>query len=102
MVHPPVRAAGWEDLDDHGAYAQNRSGVMWWDGLERLLHPFSWVGEVIKGNDAGTVLVGRGGPSVSASRLAFRWTAADDTCVIDLGTADIAFNPTGGRAVYLL
>ena len=54
--------AGRESLSDVGAYAQSRVGVMWWNGLERLLHPFSWVGEVMNGSDNGTVLVGRGGP----------------------------------------
>jgi len=81
--------AGWESLSDVGAYAQSRVGVMWWDGLERLLHPFSWVGEVMNGSDNGTVLVGRGAPSDTAFGHAFRWVSYGDGRFDDLGIADL-------------
>jgi uncharacterized membrane protein len=63
---------GWDrSLDGAG----DRSAVIWWNGLERLLHPFSWMSEVIASNEAGTVLVGRGHPANFGH--GFRWLAGD-------------------------
>ena len=63
---------GWDRSRDG---AGDRAAVMWWNGLERLLHPFSWMSEVIASNEAGTVLVGRGHPANFSH--GFRWLAGD-------------------------
>jgi uncharacterized membrane protein len=85
--------AGWDTLQDPGAYSQSRAGVMWWDGLERLLHPFSWVGEVLASNSSGTVLAGRGAPSEAGYGHAVRWLAYGDGRFEDLGVAAFTSNP---------
>lgn len=63
---------GWDDNPlDSGA--PPRRGAMWWQGIERLMHPFGWTGEALATNDSGTTIVGYGHPS--ASRHAYLWTA---------------------------
>jgi probable HAF family extracellular repeat protein len=54
-------------------------GAMWWQGLERLLHPFGWISQVYDTNFNGTVWVGYGHPA--APRHAYRmasWGSIDD------------------------
>jgi hypothetical protein len=34
-------------------------GVVFWQGIERLLHPFGWTGETLATNNVGSVIVGR-------------------------------------------
>ena len=48
---------------------------MWWQGMERLLNPFGWIGQAEGTNNNGSIVVGRGHPS--ASRHAYRFTAWD-------------------------
>jgi probable HAF family extracellular repeat protein len=50
-------------------------GAVWWQGLERLLNPFGWIGQAESTNNNGSVIVGRGHPS--AYRHAYRFTAWD-------------------------
>ncbi len=50
-------------------------GAVWWQGLERLLNPFGWIGQAEGTNENGSVIVGRGHPS--AYRHAYRFTAWD-------------------------
>lgn len=34
-------------------------GAVFWEGVERLIHPFGWTGEALATNDTGSVIVGR-------------------------------------------
>ena len=49
-----------------------RRGAAWWQGLERLLNPFGWIGQAEGTNSSRAVIVGRGHPS--AYRHAYRFT----------------------------
>jgi hypothetical protein len=40
-----------------------RHGFVFWDGTERLLHPFGWAGEARGLNDVGSIIAGRFHPS---------------------------------------
>ncbi len=65
-----------------GGIAMNgRRGAIWWDGKERLLHPFGWAGEAWATNDVGSIVVGQFHPSNSDNTLqgasTYRWTAWD-------------------------
>jgi len=62
--------AGWDDSLESG---DGRAAVTWWNGLERLLHPYSLISEVIASNPDGSVLVGRGHPQNFGH--AFRWVS---------------------------
>jgi uncharacterized membrane protein len=62
--------AGWDDSQDNGT---GRSAVTWWNGLERLVHPYALLQEVIASNSDGGVLVGRGHPQNLGH--AFRWVS---------------------------
>jgi uncharacterized membrane protein len=71
MISPDGQViGGWDELPSEGS---GRSAVIWWKGLERLVHPFSWMSEVLSSNEAGTILVGRGYPSNIGH--GFRWRA---------------------------
>ena len=70
--------AGWDDLYGKGPWY----GVIWWDGLQRLMNPFNAVGQVEGANGSGSVLVGRGHPM--AWTHAYRFTSWDSH-VEDLG-----------------
>ena len=50
-------------------------GVIWWNGLERLMNPFNAIGQVEGINYSGSVLVGRGHPK--AWTHAYRFTSWD-------------------------
>jgi probable HAF family extracellular repeat protein len=61
-------------------------GVMWWQGTERLLHPYGWVGQVEATNFNGTVFVGECSPT--AARHAYRmdvWGRIDDLGALPRG-----------------
>jgi probable HAF family extracellular repeat protein len=73
---------GWDE-DPHAFNYPAWRGAMWWQGLERLLHPFGWIGQSEGTNDVGSVIVGQGTPA--NYRHAFRYTAWDGQ-VIDLGS----------------
>jgi uncharacterized membrane protein len=75
--------AGWDDLTGKGTGAGFWYGVIWWQGLERLMNPFGAIGQVEGVNTNGSVLVGRGVPPMFAPH-AYRFTAADAQ-VVDLG-----------------
>jgi probable HAF family extracellular repeat protein len=76
---------GWDAAPGQGgslgAYNYWR-GVMWWQGLERLMNPFGFIGAVQGINNDGSVLVGRG--CAISPRHAYRFTAFDGQTV-DLG-----------------
>ncbi len=74
-----------------GGIAMNgRRGAIWWDGKERLLHPFGWAGEAWASNDVGTVIAGQFHPSninnVLQGASTYLWTAWDGHFQ-DLGVA---------------
>ena len=53
-----------------GGIAMNgRRGAIWWDGKERLLHPFGWAGEAWATNDVGSIIVGQFHPLNSQPRI---------------------------------
>jgi probable HAF family extracellular repeat protein len=62
--------AGWDNTLENGT---GRSAVTWWNGLERLVHPYSLINEVNASNPDGGVLVGRGHPQNIGH--AFRWVS---------------------------
>jgi probable HAF family extracellular repeat protein len=74
--------AGWDDLKGKGAGLGRWFGTVWWEGSERLLHPFNAIGQVEGANDVGSILVGRGHPLNFLH--AFRYTSWDGH-VEDLG-----------------
>ena len=45
-----------------GVVPNMRIGAIFWNGLERLLHPFGWAGEARATNDNGSIIVGRTHP----------------------------------------
>jgi len=77
--------AGWDAAPGGGGslgpYDYWR-GAIWWQGLERLVNPYGFIGQVRAINDTGSVLVGRGTPL--APRHAYRYTAWDGA-ITDLG-----------------
>jgi hypothetical protein len=83
MPYPPMGNAivGW-DADPRAYTHDSWCGGLWWQGMERLLHPFGWIGQAEATNDSGSVIVGRGHPSNTLH--AYRFTAGDGT-VVDLG-----------------
>jgi probable HAF family extracellular repeat protein len=82
--------AGWDaNPDQSGAYYYWR-GSIWWQGLQRLMNPFGWIGQAEGINDCGSVIVGRGQPS--ASDHAYRYTAWDGR-IEDLGSIPRGFLP---------
>jgi hypothetical protein len=70
--------AGWDEVDGKGPWY----GCIWWEGLQRLMHPFNAIGQVEGTNYSGSVLVGRGHPM--AWTHAYMFTAWDGH-VEDLG-----------------
>ena len=72
---------GWDD--DPRAYTHHSwRGSIWWQGLQRLMHPNGWTGEVIAMNNVGSIIVGKGHPA--NTRHAYRYTAWNGQ-VEDLG-----------------
>jgi probable HAF family extracellular repeat protein len=83
--------AGWDDLTGSGTGKGFWYGVIWLQGLERLLHPFNGIGQVEGINNNGSFMVGRGSPG--AMTHAYRYSAADNS-VLDLGVL-----PPGGDGI---
>jgi probable HAF family extracellular repeat protein len=77
------------DSDPSSTHGQWR-GAIWWQGLERLMNPFGWIGQVEAANNQGSVLVGQGHPSHTGH--AFRYTAWDGD-IIDLGALPRGLTP---------
>ncbi|HKE24482.1 MAG TPA: hypothetical protein VKB88_19095 [Bryobacteraceae bacterium] len=50
------------DFYAHNLIGNGRRGVVFWEGLERLLHPFGRAGEAFATNADGSVVVGRFSP----------------------------------------
>jgi uncharacterized membrane protein len=81
-----------------GGIAMNgRRGVVWWDGKERLLHPYGWAGEAWATNDVGSIIVGQFAPTDTSNQIAhgastYLWTAWNGHFE-DLGAVAI---PIGG------
>ena len=67
--------AGWDDLTGRGAGKGYWYGVVWWQGMQRLMNPFNAVGQVEGVNSNGSALVGRGIPT--SLTHAYRFTAWD-------------------------
>jgi probable HAF family extracellular repeat protein len=74
--------AGWDDLTGTGSGKGFWYGVIWWQGLERLMNPFNAIGQVEGINTNGSALVGRGVPQFPTH--AYRFTAPD-ALLVDLG-----------------
>ena len=81
---------GWDDNPDQSGNYNPWRGAMWWQGLERLLNPFGWIGQAEGTNDSGSVIVGRGHPM--AYRHAYRFTAWDGHAE-ELGALERGFTP---------
>ena len=73
--------AGWDTVEGRGPWY----GVVWWNGLERLMNPFAQIGQVEGINNSGSVIVGRGHPSNWGH--AYRFTSWDGH-VRDLGALE--------------
>jgi probable HAF family extracellular repeat protein len=84
--------AGWDDLTGTGAGKGAWYGVIWWQGMERLLHPFNIIGQVEGINNNGSIMVGRGHPA--APTHAYRYTATDGG-IVDLGAVPRQDNGIG-------
>jgi uncharacterized membrane protein len=75
--------AGWdENPRQHGDHYYWR-GSIWWQGAERLMNPYGWIGQVEALNDVGSIIVGRGHPM--NTQHAYRLTAWDGQ-ILDLGS----------------
>ena len=84
--------AGWDDLKGKGTGRGAWFGTVWWEGLQRLLHPYNNIGQVEGLNNVGSILVGRGHPL--QFRHAYRLTSWDNH-IEDLG----AIKRSGGDGV---
>jgi len=89
---------GFNPAGRNGVSMNSRRGAMWWDGKERLLHPFGWAGEAWASNDVGSIIVGQFHPIdanntiITGAATTYKWTAWDGHFE-DLGAVDI---PIGG------
>jgi len=96
---------GWDFLNNFapagpGGVAMNsRRGAIWWDGHERLLHPFGWAGEAWVTNAVGSIIAGQfhpldanNAPITMHGASTYLWTAWDGHFE-DLGAVKI---PLGG------
>jgi probable HAF family extracellular repeat protein len=82
--------AGWDANPRQDSQYNYWRGAIWWQGLERLMNPFGWIGQVEGVNNVGSVLVGRVSP-VSPTH-AYRFTTWDGR-VVELGA--LPRNPGG-------
>jgi len=83
-------AVGWNENSTWDGALYSWIGSMWWQGMQRFLNPFGWIGQGEGVNDSGSVIVGRGHPSFP--RHAYRFTAWDGA-VIELGAIPRGFTP---------
>src|SRR5262249_36768933 len=84
---------GFKPPGPGGSAMNGRRGAVWWDGKERLLHPFGWAGEAWATNDVGSIVVGQFHPMNTNHLLlegatTYRWTAWDGHFE-DLGTGPV-------------
>ena len=86
--------AGWDDLKGKGTGRGAWYGTVWWEGLQRLLHPYNQIGQVEGLNDVGSILVGRGHPLhfFHAYRLTSWDNHVEDLGAIKRGGGDGAGN----------
>ena len=87
--------AGFIPAGRGGSSLGGRRGAIWWDGRERLLHPFGWAGEAWATNDVGSIIVGQfhpldanNSPLIGHGASTYKWTAWDGHFE-DLGAAPI-------------
>jgi probable HAF family extracellular repeat protein len=74
--------AGWDENPRQDGNHYYWRGAIWWQGLERLMNPYGWIGQAEALNDSGSIVVGRGHPMNTLH--AYRFTAWDGA-VEDLG-----------------
>ena len=72
---------GWDENPKQETHDYWR-GAIWWQGLERLMNPYGWIGQSWAANNVGSIIVGRGHPM--NTQHAYRFTAWDGQ-VEDLG-----------------
>jgi uncharacterized membrane protein len=81
---------GWNYKPKVAFPYDGRQGVLFWEGTERLLHPFGLAGEAVAANNVGSIIVGRFDPtnSYTGYRLptTYRYTEWDGKFQ-DLGAA---------------
>jgi probable HAF family extracellular repeat protein len=53
---------GYDDDRGNPTSQSGRAGVIFWRGVERLLHPFGWAGEARAVNNDGSIIVGQWHP----------------------------------------
>jgi len=75
---------GFSPAGTGGASQNGRRGAIWWDGKERLLHPFGWAGEAWATNHNGSIIVGQfhpldanNNPLIQHGASTYKWTAWD-------------------------
>jgi uncharacterized membrane protein len=66
---------GWDENPNQAGEHYYWRGSIWWDGLQRLMNPYGWIGQAEGLNDCGSIIVGRGHPM--NTRHAYRFTAWD-------------------------
>jgi uncharacterized membrane protein len=99
MVYGWDYKQGFSPAGPGGAAMNGRRGAMWWDGKERLLHPFGWAGEAWAANSVGSIVVGQfhpmdanNDPTIGHGASSYQWTAWDGQFQ-DLGAVAV---PIGG------
>ena len=96
LIHGWDYKAGFSPAGPGGVAMNGRRGAIWWDGKERLLHPFGWAGEAWATSSNGAIIVGQFHPSNTDNLLqgasTYRWTAWDGRFE-DLGAVPV---PPGG------
>lgn len=89
---------GWDqNVEMQDFYSrQSRRGAIWWDGAERLIHPFGWAGEAVVTNDVGSVIAGYGHPASDRTAWIFSiWNGQlYDLGALRIGTGEDEPNPT--------
>jgi hypothetical protein len=54
---------GWNYNPDTNFPLDGRQGVIYWNGMERLLHAFGWAGTALATNFNGAIIAGKWHPS---------------------------------------
>jgi len=83
---------GWDDdsTQTTGLLYDTWRGAIWWRGVERLVHPYGWIGAAEATNYSGSIVVGQGHPA--APTHAYMYTAWDGR-IEDLGALDRGITP---------
>lgn len=99
MVYGWDYKEGFSPAGPGGSAMNGRRGAIWWDGKERLLHPFGWAGEAWATNAVGSIITGQfhpldanNDPTIGHGASTYLWTAWDGHFE-DLGAVSI---PIGG------